>query len=66
MPNSMNGGKKRKSAKKGKRKPSAYNNFVKKYMHKHMKGEKGEVTKLMKKAAAEWRSLSDAEKKKHA
>lgn len=46
-----------------KRKPSAYNNFVKKYMKSHLKeGEK--VTSVMKKAAAEWRKLSDAEKKK--
>lgn len=56
------GGKKKSSGKK--RKPSAYNNFVKKFMAKH-KGEK-EITKLMKDAAAEWRKLSDAEKKKHA
>lgn len=55
MPGNMEGGKK-------KRKPSSYNIFVKKYMDKH-KGEHP-VTKLIKNAAAEWRKLSDAEKKK--
>lgn len=67
MPSNMTGGKKKRSAKKKsgqKRKPSAYNVFVKKYMNLH-KGEK-DVTKLMKNAAAEWRKLTDAEKKKYA
>lgn len=48
----------------GKRKPTAYNNFVKKFMKDNLKkGDK--VTSVMKKAGAEWSKKSDAEKAKY-
>jgi hypothetical protein len=53
----------KKSATKAKRKPSAYNNFVKNKMKN--RGNKA-VTVMMKSIGAEWRKLSDAEKKKWA
>ncbi len=56
MPAIMDGGKK-------KRKPSAYNNFVKKYMKDHKK-DGHPVTELISKAAKEWNKLTDAEKLK--
>jgi hypothetical protein len=53
----------KKSTTKAKRKPSAYNNFVKDKMKN--RGNKA-VTVMMKSIGAEWRKLSDAEKKKWA
>ncbi len=55
MPGTIEGGKKRK--------PTTYNNFVKKFMKDHKK-DGDPVTKLISRAAAEWRKLTDAEKKK--
>ncbi len=62
------GGKKKKTSGKKKstgkkRKLSSYNKFVKQFMAKQ-KGT-GPATELIKKAAAEWRKLTDAEKKKY-
>jgi len=48
--------------KKGKRKPSAYNNFIGQCMRPHDKGGDG---KPMKVCATQWRSKSDADKKKY-
>lgn len=53
----------KKSKKTGKkRKPTPYINFMKNFFKKH-KGE--DVKKVVKMGAAEWRKLSDAEKKKY-
>ena len=48
----------------GKRKPTAYNRFVKKFMAEHKK-DGVKVTVLMKKAGAEWSKLTDAQKAKY-
>lgn len=53
----------KKSVKKsGKRKPTPYIKFMKKYFANH-KGQ--DVTKVVKQGAAEWRKMSQAEKNKY-
>lgn len=64
MPN-IKGGKKRSAKKSGtgkKRKPSAYNIFMKQFFAKH-KGEP--VTKVVSMGAKEWKKLTDSEKAKY-